>query len=222
MIGGEAATVSMLDPIWRTLAPGIGAAPRTPGRDGPPQPGEEGYLYCGPAGAGHFVKMIHNGIEYGLMAAYAEGLAVLERANLGGSLSAGQCSRIAPLQEPDRYQFDLDLAAVAELWRRGSVITSWLLDLTAAALRSDPDLSSLCRTCIRLRGGSVDGPERGRSRGTGPGDRLGPLAAVSRRVTRATSPIGPSAPCVINLVVTPKLPLADDEGRRARPVRGHG
>jgi 6-phosphogluconate dehydrogenase len=141
MIGGDAATVSMLDPIWRALAPGIGAAPRTPGRDGPPQPGEEGYLYCGPAGAGHFVKMIHNGIEYGLMAAYAEGLAVLERANLGGSIRPDNAA-VAPLQEPHRYQFDLDLAAVAELWRRGSVITSWLLDLTAAALRSDPDLSS--------------------------------------------------------------------------------
>ena len=141
MIGGEAATIMMLDPVWRALAPGIDAASRTPGRSGPPQPGEEGYLHCGPAGAGHFVKMIHNGIEYGLMAAYAEGLAVLERANLGDSDRIDHAG-VAPLQEPHRYQFDLDLAAVTELWRRGSVITSWLLDLTATALRSDPGLTS--------------------------------------------------------------------------------
>jgi 6-phosphogluconate dehydrogenase len=141
MIGGEAATVSRLDPIWQTLAPGIAAATRTPGREGPPQPGEEGYLHCGPAGAGHFVKMIHNGIEYGLMAAYAEGLAVLERANLGGANRSND-AETAPLQDPERYRFDLDVAAVAELWRRGSVVTSWLLDLTTAALRSDPELTS--------------------------------------------------------------------------------
>ena len=141
MIGGEAATVAMLDPVWQALAPGIEAAARTPGRQGPAEPGEEGYLHCGPAGAGHFVKMIHNGIEYGLMAAYAEGLAILERANLGGADRLDHAG-VAPLQEPHRYQFDLDLAAVAELWRRGSVITSWLLDLTAAALRTDPDLTS--------------------------------------------------------------------------------
>jgi 6-phosphogluconate dehydrogenase len=141
MIGGEGATVSRLDPIWQTLAPGIEAAPRTPGREGPPQPGEEGYLHCGPAGAGHFVKMIHNGIEYGLMAAYAEGLAVLERANLGGAIRSSD-AETAPLQDPERYRFDLDVAAVAELWRRGSVVTSWLLDLTTAALRSDPELTS--------------------------------------------------------------------------------
>ena len=141
MIGGDRATVSRLDPIWQTLAPGIEAAARTPGRDGPGQPGEEGYLHCGPAGAGHFVKMIHNGIEYGLMAAYAEGLAVLERANLGG-VTRRKDAETAPLEHPERYQFDLDVAAVAEVWRRGSVITSWLLDLTTAALRSDPELTS--------------------------------------------------------------------------------
>ena len=141
MIGGEQEAVSRLEPVWRTLAPGIDASPRTPGREGPPQPGEEGYLHCGPAGAGHFVKMIHNGIEYGLMAAYAEGLAVLERANLGGA-DRRDSAETAPLQDPERYRFDIDVAAVAELWRRGSVITSWLLDLTAAALRSDPELTS--------------------------------------------------------------------------------
>ena len=141
MIGGEEATVARLDPIWQTLAPGIDAAPRTPGREGPPQPGEEGYLHCGPAGAGHFVKMIHNGIEYGLMAAYAEGLAILERANLGGATRRND-AETAPLPDPERYRFDLDVAAVAELWRRGSVVTSWLLDLTTAALQADPDLTS--------------------------------------------------------------------------------
>jgi 6-phosphogluconate dehydrogenase len=141
MIGGEGATVSRLDPVWQTLAPGMETATRTPGREGPPHPGEEGYLHCGPAGAGHFVKMIHNGIEYGLMAAYAEGLAILERANLGGA-ARSKDAETAPLQDPGRYRFDLDVAAVAELWRRGSVVTSWLLDLTTAALRSDPELTS--------------------------------------------------------------------------------
>ena len=139
MIGGEEQAVARLEPVWKTLAPGMEAAPRTPGGMGKPQAGEEGYLHCGPAGAGHFVKMIHNGIEYGLMAAYAEGLAVLERANLGG-LGRHDSAEHAPLPEPERYRFDIDVAAVAEVWRRGSVITSWLLDLTTAALRSDPEL----------------------------------------------------------------------------------
>ncbi len=141
MIGGADVAVNRLEPVWQTLAPGIEAASRTPGRNGPPEPGEQGYLHCGQAGAGHFVKMIHNGIEYGLMAAYAEGLAVLERANLGGA-GRKDNAETAPLQDPERYQFDIDVASVAELWRRGSVITSWLLDLTAAALRSDPELRS--------------------------------------------------------------------------------
>jgi len=140
MIGGDSETVQRLDPIWLTLAPGLESAPRTPGKTGAPRPGELGYLHCGPVGAGHFVKMVHNGIEYGLMAAYAEGLAILDRADLGvavGSVGAGT----APLRRPDRYGFDLDVAAVTEVWRRGSVVTSWLLDLTAAALHQDPDLS---------------------------------------------------------------------------------
>ena len=123
MIGGEGAAVARLEPVWKTLAPGIGAVSRTIGREGPPQPGEEGYLHCGPAGAGHFVKMIHNGIEYGLMAAYAEGLAVLERANLGG-FTRRESAEHAPLQDPERYRFEIDVASVAEVWRRGSVITS--------------------------------------------------------------------------------------------------
>ena len=139
MIGGDTTTVQRLDPIWQTLAPGLEAAPRTPGKNGPAQPGESGYLHCGPVGAGHFVKMVHNGIEYGLMAAYAEGLAILDRADLG--LTAVRGGGEAPIRRPDRYGFDLDVAAVTEVWRRGSVVTSWLLDLTAAALHQDPDLS---------------------------------------------------------------------------------
>jgi 6-phosphogluconate dehydrogenase len=139
MIGGDTETVQRLEPIWRTLAPGLKAAPRTPGKSGAPQAGEPGYLHCGPVGAGHFVKMVHNGIEYGLMAAYAEGLAILDRADLG--LAAASGGGEAPLRRPDRYGFDLDVAAVTEVWRRGSVVTSWLLDLTATALHQDPDLS---------------------------------------------------------------------------------
>jgi len=139
MIGGDTETVEHLDPIWQTLAPGLEAAPRTPGKTRAPQPGELGYLHCGPVGAGHFVKMVHNGIEYGLMAAYAEGLAILDRADLG--LAAESGGGEAPLRRPDRYGFDLDVAAVTEVWRRGSVVTSWLLDLTATALHQDPDLS---------------------------------------------------------------------------------
>lgn len=140
MIGGEATAVERLRPVWDALAPGFNAMPRTNGKNGPPQPGETGFLHCGPAGAGHFVKMVHNGIEYGLMAAYAEGLAILERAD-AGSQNRGMDAETAPLRRPERYRFAFDVAAVAEVWRRGSVVTSWLLDLTAAALAADPDLS---------------------------------------------------------------------------------
>jgi 6-phosphogluconate dehydrogenase len=137
MIGGEAEVVERLAPLFRALAPGLEAAARTPGREGQPRPEELGYLHCGPAGAGHFVKMVHNGIEYGLMAAYAEGLNILHKANIGKhqeEISA----EAAPLRDPGFYRYDLDVAAVAEVWRRGSVIGSWLLDLTAHALVQDP------------------------------------------------------------------------------------
>jgi 6-phosphogluconate dehydrogenase len=140
MIGGEKEVVQRLDPILATLAPGIGNIPRTPGReklDGTP---EQGYLHCGPNGAGHFVKMVHNGIEYGIMAAYAEGLGVLKSANVGKRQSKAD-AETTPLRRPENYQFDLNLADVAEVWRRGSVIASWLLDLTASALATDPQLS---------------------------------------------------------------------------------
>jgi 6-phosphogluconate dehydrogenase len=140
MIGGRAEVVARLDPLFRTLAPGLEAAGRTPGRDGDPAPEELGYLHCGPAGAGHFVKMIHNGIEYGIMAAYAEGLNILHKANAGKR--TGQASAEAtPLRDPGYYRYDFDVAAVAEVWRRGSVIGSWLLDLTAHALLQDPKVA---------------------------------------------------------------------------------
>jgi 6-phosphogluconate dehydrogenase len=137
MIGGDAEVVARLDPLFRTLAPGLEAASRTPGREGDPPPEELGYYHCGPAGAGHFVKMVHNGIEYGLMAAYAEGLNILRHANLGKHAEEAS-AEAAPLRDPESYRYDLDVAAIAELWRRGSVIGSWLLDLTAHALLQDP------------------------------------------------------------------------------------
>jgi 6-phosphogluconate dehydrogenase len=142
MIGGEDEPVAALDPIFRTLAPGVESAPRTPGLSGEPSSAERGYLHCGPNGAGHFVKMVHNGIEYGLMAAYAEGLNVLRHANAGQQERAVD-AETAPLRHPERYRYDLPLPEIAEVWRRGSVVSSWLLDLTAQAMASDPDLSAL-------------------------------------------------------------------------------
>jgi len=140
MIGGEAAVVQRLDSIFATLAPGIGDLPRTPGRESRAGTAEQGYLHCGPNGAGHFVKMVHNGIEYGIMAAYAEGLGVLKAANIGKQQKEAD-AETTPLRDPGRYQYDLNLADVAEVWRRGSVIASWLLDLTASALAVDPKLT---------------------------------------------------------------------------------
>jgi 6-phosphogluconate dehydrogenase len=140
MIGGEAEVVKHLDPIFATLAPGVGDIPRTPGRDKLGTTSESGYLHCGPNGAGHFVKMVHNGIEYGIMAAYAEGMGVLRDANIGKQQHAID-AETTPLRDPDNYQYDLDLSNIAEVWRRGSVIASWLLDLTAIALAQDSDLS---------------------------------------------------------------------------------
>lgn len=139
MIGGEAAVVQTLRPIFSALAPGAGAAPRTPGRNGTTASVEEGYLHCGPHGAGHFVKMVHNGIEYGLMAAYAEGLNVLRNAGIGKHARTTD-AETTPLRDPEFYQYDLDLCAIAEVWRRGSVIGSWLLDLTAGALVNNVQL----------------------------------------------------------------------------------
>jgi 6-phosphogluconate dehydrogenase len=140
MIGGPERAVERLDPIFASLAPGVEAAERTPGRDGEVSPSENGYLHCGPNGAGHFVKMVHNGIEYGVMAAYAEGLNILKNAN-AGKVQREADAETAPLDHPEYYQYDLDLPEVTEVWRRGSVIGSWLLDLTAASMQESPDLS---------------------------------------------------------------------------------
>jgi len=140
MIGGETDIVSHLDPIFKTIAPGTGDIERTRGREGEPGSAEQGYLHCGPNGAGHFVKMVHNGIEYGIMAAYAEGMNILRHANIGKQEHSVD-AETSPLSNPEHYQYDIDTAEVAELWRRGSVVASWLLDLTAIALKENPDLS---------------------------------------------------------------------------------
>src|SRR3984893_18046845 len=141
MIGGEPEIVRHLDPIFRALAPGVDAAPRTPGATGEPKQAECGYLHCGPNGGGHFVKMVHNGIEYGIMAAYAEGMNILRNANVGKQTHAAD-AETTPLRNPKLYQYDFNLTDVAEVWRRGSVIASWLLDLTANALLADPQLKN--------------------------------------------------------------------------------
>jgi len=141
MIGGEREAVGRLDPVFATLAPGPGDIPRTPGRDRIGGTAEQGYLHCGPGGAGHFVKMVHNGIEYGIMAAYAEGMGILRAADVGKREHAVD-AETTPLRDPGRYRYDFDLRDIAEVWRRGSVIASWLLDLTAASLVEDPSLSN--------------------------------------------------------------------------------
>jgi 6-phosphogluconate dehydrogenase len=142
MIGGDSDVVDNLSPLFRSLAPGVDAAARTPGRTGTPVPAEEGWLHCGPNGAGHFVKMVHNGIEYGMMASLAEGLNVLHNADIGARKADESDAETAPLEHPEYYQYDIDTTAVAEVWRRGSVIGSWLLDLLAIALQQSPDLAS--------------------------------------------------------------------------------
>ena len=141
MVGGEPEVVEHLAPLFATIAPGVDAVARTVGRGEERVPAEQGWLHCGPTGAGHFVKMVHNGIEYGMMAAYAEGFAILARADIGKQSQAGD-AETAPLADPANYQYDIDVPAVAEVWRRGSVVSSWLLDLTASALTKDPELSS--------------------------------------------------------------------------------
>src|SRR5690349_17628726 len=145
MIGGDTSAVNRIEPLLQALAPGRGSLPVTRGRESSTSTADQGYLHCGPSGAGHFVKMIHNGIEYGLMAAYAEGLNILARANVGKA-AAEKDAETTPLRHPDHYQYDFDLAGITELWRRGSVIQSWLLDLTAAAFAGDPKLEQFAGT----------------------------------------------------------------------------
>jgi 6-phosphogluconate dehydrogenase len=145
MIGGPDGAVKHLDPIFKALAPGRGDAPRTPGREKLTRgsTAEDGYLHCGPSGAGHFVKMVHNGIEYGLMAAYAEGLNVIKNADVGKKGREAASAEVTPLRHPEHFQYDFNLAEITELWRRGSVVASWLLDLTASALAEDPELAGV-------------------------------------------------------------------------------
>ncbi|NKX87471.1 phosphogluconate dehydrogenase (NAD(+)-dependent, decarboxylating) [Nocardia coubleae] len=142
MIGGEDEQVRRLEPLFKSIAPGVDAAPRTPGRTGEPTPSEQGWLHCGPAGAGHFVKMVHNGIEYGAMSAYAEGLNILKHADMGADHGGEHSAEETPLERPEYYQYKLDIPEITEVWRRGSVVASWLLDLTAGALFADPNLDS--------------------------------------------------------------------------------
>ena len=165
MIGGEDDVVDRLSPIFASIAPGVDSAPRTPGRSGDPSPAEQGWLHCGPNGAGHFVKMVHNGIEYGIMAAFAEGLNVINNADAGMRQREAD-AETAPLEEPQFYQYDINVAEVAEVWRRGSVISSWLLDLTAQALAASPNARGVRRPRVGLRRGTLDvdrGDRRGRA-----------------------------------------------------------
>ena len=172
MIGGETEVVDRLSPIFASIAPGVDAAPRTPGRTGEPSQAEHGYYHCGPNGAGHFVKMVHNGIEYGLMAAYAEGLNIIANADVG-KRQQEMDAETAPLERPELYQYEIDTAEVAEVWRRGSVVGSWLLDLTAQALVGVAEAGGVRRARLRLGRGpmDVDRRDRGRRAGAGPHDR---------------------------------------------------
>ncbi len=177
MIGGPDAAVETLDPLFRSLAPGVDAAARTPGRDGRPGNDEEGYLHCGPAGAGHFVKMVHNGIEYGVMAAYAEGLNILRHANEGRE-QRDVDAETTPLRHPEHYQYDLDLQAVTEVWRRGSVIGSWLLDPHGPGLPAVPATGRLRGSSERFGRGTLDQHRRHRRGRTLARADLGPLRAL--------------------------------------------
>ena len=177
MIGGPDQAVRRLDPIFKALAPGVGDIPRTPGREQLGGTAEQGYLHCGPSGAGHFVKMVHNGIEYGVMAAYAEGLGVLRGANIGKHAHEID-AETTPLRDPEHYQYDFNLRDIAEVWRRGSVIASWLLDLTAAALAKDAAPGGLRGPGLGLGRGALDDQGRHRRGGAGAGPLDGPLRAL--------------------------------------------
>ena len=194
MIGGEDAIVKHLDPIFRSLAPGVETAPRTPGATGQPSQAEYGYLHCGPNGAGHFVKMIHNGIEYGMMAAFAEGFNIIKNANIGLHTHEVD-AETTPLREPDHYKYEIDVAQVAELWRRGSVVGSWLLDLTAGALRMDPGSGELRRSRLGFRRRPLDAACRDRRRRARTGDQRGALLTVRIRAAMPTMPIASCRRC---------------------------
>ena len=221
MIGGPEAAVRHLDPIFKTLAPGPGDIARTPGREKIGGTAELGYLNCGPNGAGHFVKMVHNGIEYGLMAAYAEGMNILRHANIGKQQHAID-AETTPLRNPELYRYDLNLRDIAELWRRGSVIASWLLDLTAAALAKDPALDQLCRQSLRFGRGPLD--DQGRDRRGGADARAfdGPLRTFQLARRRAILQTSCCRPCATNSAGTWKNPRTEraettHDARRVKP-----
>src|SRR6185312_10993276 len=215
MIGGEPEIVRRLDPLFATLAPGQGTIPRTPGREGRGGTAEQGYLHCGPAGAGHFVKMVHNGIEYGLMAAYAEGLNVLRHAGVGLRQEKAD-AETTPLRAPQYYQYDFNLADVAEVWRRGSVIASWLLDLTAEAFAGDPQLAKFSgRVSDSGEGRSTPRSTRGCRRTCWPRRCSNGSARAARRSSRT----GSCPPCVSGSAATwRRRPLASSGRRRRRAV----
>ena len=192
-----------LAPIFASLAPGVERRPAPGAGPGEPTPAEQGWLHCGPAGAGHFVKMVHNGIEYGLMAAYAEGLNVLHHAGIGLADHV-QDAETAPLREPGHYQYDIDIASVAELWRRGSVVASWLLDLTADALAEDPQLGGVRGPGLRQRRGPLDRAGGDRRRCARAGAEPPRSTPGSRPATTTTSPTRCSRRCARSSVATPR------------------
>ena len=179
--------VKHLDPIFKTLAPGRGNIDRTPGREKAGGTAEEGYLHCGPSGAGHFVKMVHNGIEYGLMAAYAEGLNILKHANAGKTQRESD-AETTPLRNPEHYQYDFNLADITEVWRRGSVVASWLLDLTAISLFEQPNLGAFLGPRFRFRRRPLDDSRGHRIHRSRAGADRGALSSASRRAAKTISP----------------------------------
>ena len=220
MIGGETEIVDRLSPIFASIAPGVDSAPRTPGRSGEPSQAEYGYYHCGPNGAGHFVKMVHNGIEYGLMAAYAEGLNIIANADMG-KRQRDMDAETAPLERPELYEFDIDTTEVAEVWRRGSVVGSWLLDLTAARAARIPQARGVRRSCVRLRRGPLDVDRRDRGGHSRPGSHGRALLAVRVHGTWTTSRTVSSPPCGSNSAATTRSrPDAARDRGLARRRRG--
>ncbi len=215
MIGGENEVVRRLDPIFRALAPGVGDAPRTPGASGEPSTAEQGYLHCGPNGAGHFVKMVHNGIEYGVMAAYAEGLNIIHHANVGAHQHETD-AETTPLRHPELYSYEIDIAQVSELWRRGSVIGSWLLDLTASALRKSADLGQFAGPCLGFRRRTLDLAGGDRRRRAGAGHQRGAVLPDSVRGATRNTPTSCYPPCALSSVVTSRNQRSPRDERNAR------
>ena len=217
MIGGEKAIVRRLDPVFAALAPDIAEAPRTPGREGVGGTAEHGYLHCGASGAGHFVKMVHNGIEYGIMAAYAEGLNILRHANAGKEKRTVD-AETTPLRHPEHYPYDLNLTDISEVWRRGSVIASWLLDLTATALLKSPDLGNFAGRV------SDSARDAGRSRQLSTSSFRLPFSVphytnASAHAARLTLPTRCCPPCGMGLAATRKRPLPEGCAAWPRPTR---